>query len=480
MKRRKVLAAIGALSGGSALLTSTGAFTSVEADRDVAVRVDGDADSYLRLAACTDDTGTEQPNGEYVVTDDGQMGIDLTSNNQTTGGGEGVNADARSTFDNVLELCNQGTQEVCVDFELNVPPIPGPVPDRYDFVAGDPAVVFYRGSNRDEFVTTSELNVDRPGAINLGTGECQCIGFEVRSFGFSPGEKIFDAVDLTIRAEAGADCEDGPADPTPGYSRIFLTNSGDPSRSETRLLSVEKLDDNSGEAILQHVKWLGDGNFDQVDSMALTPDLETLYFYDKDTDRLGKNDLPVANNPFVDIAEVGGANPDDVVLGEFIPGGNSGPRLLAVSQNDNNVYEISDYDGSSPSATLIGDTGIQVTGSDIEWVEDGGNLYLHTNGNTADNKDLYTVDTTDGSTTDISDVGTGLTGTALGESGSVVGPRELIGSVSGYPGGIDPGEIIRFDIDSGDIVQTYEMTLDGDDYEYHFGDMTSGITDFGN
>jgi hypothetical protein len=216
MKRRQVLAAIGAVSGGSALLTSTSAFTGVSANRDIAVQVAGDADAFLRLGPCGDDSG----NAEYVDMSDGQLGIDLSESNADPSG-DGVNADALSRFDNVFEVANQGTQDVCVDFAVEVPDIPGPVPDRYDFGAGDPAVVFYRGDRRDDFVIANQLNPDREGAIELpiDSGSVECIGFEVRSFGFDTDTKLFDGVDLTIRADADANCggQDGtdPADPTP-------------------------------------------------------------------------------------------------------------------------------------------------------------------------------------------------------------------------------------------------------------------------
>jgi hypothetical protein len=219
MKRRQVLAALGAASSGGALLTGTGAFTSVSADRSLSVSVADDADAFLRLAPCPGSA-----NGDYVDDSNGLLAIDLSGDNgNDPPAGSGVNAGALSVFDNVFEIANQGTQNVCVDFEVDVPPIPegADVPARYDFGPGDPAVVFYRGASRDEFVISNRLNPDRDGAIRLpldgGNGEC--IGFEVRAFGFESGTDLFDGVDLTIRADADADCQleggTGRADPTP-------------------------------------------------------------------------------------------------------------------------------------------------------------------------------------------------------------------------------------------------------------------------
>lgn len=108
MKRRDVLATLGILSGGAAFVSGTGAFTSVETERDVAVTVDGDADAFLALRGVG-------PNDEYVTTTNGQLGLDLTSSNPTNAGGQGVNPNAVTVLGDVIEVQNQGTQEVEVE-----------------------------------------------------------------------------------------------------------------------------------------------------------------------------------------------------------------------------------------------------------------------------------------------------------------------------------------------------------------------------
>lgn len=202
MNRRQLLFGSGAALGGASILGS-GAFTSVAASRDVTVAVADDADAFLRLAPC------DSPNGEYVDNSGGVLSIDLSGDNSNDPpSGDGVTPQGVSRFDDVFEIANQGTQNVCVDFEIEVPTVPGPVPDRYNFERGDPAVVFYRGSNRERFVVNNRLNPDTDGAIRLpiDNGNAECIGFEVRAFGFDSGEDLFDGLDLTIRADADADC----------------------------------------------------------------------------------------------------------------------------------------------------------------------------------------------------------------------------------------------------------------------------------
>lgn len=109
MNRRQVLASIGALGGGSAIVTGTGAFTSVEANRDLSVQVADDSSALLRMAAAG------EGNDEYVTTDGGELGIDITSSNPTDAGGQGVNADATTVIADLFEIQNQGTQEIAVE-----------------------------------------------------------------------------------------------------------------------------------------------------------------------------------------------------------------------------------------------------------------------------------------------------------------------------------------------------------------------------
>jgi hypothetical protein len=200
----------GATAAGGASLLGSGAFTSVAVERSVNINIAGDANAFLRLAPCKG-----SGNGDYVTgAQNGAMSIDLSDSNQDAG--DGVNPEALTRIDNIFEICNQGTQNICVDFEITVPEIKGKVPDGYDFEKGDPAVIFHRGSDRDAFVSTEGPNTDRPGAISLplNNGTCECIGMEIRSFGFSD-EDLFADTDLTIVAEAGADCT-GAVDPDPG------------------------------------------------------------------------------------------------------------------------------------------------------------------------------------------------------------------------------------------------------------------------
>ena len=238
MNRRKFVIGLGAASASGSALIGSGAFTSVSAERDIAVSTAGDDDAFLRLGACTNDAGEAMPNGGYVDQgSDGLFSISLSGNNgNDPPAGSGVNQNAVSRFDNVFEFCNQGTQEVCVDFAADVPVIPNgaDVPDRYSFGDGDLAVIFYRGANPEDPINVDELNPDRSGAFELDVGECQCVGIEVRAFGFGADTNLFDeGAELDIIADAEADCGGSPPVETPsGELERVYANSVDSDGTE--------------------------------------------------------------------------------------------------------------------------------------------------------------------------------------------------------------------------------------------------------
>jgi len=110
MQRRKFVIGMGALASGAAAAVGTGAFSSVEANRDVSVELAGDADAYLALTAERDDIISD-------VGDDETLDIDLGSQ-ETDEGGTGFNDDAVTEIDGVFKIENQGTQDG-VDLSLD-------------------------------------------------------------------------------------------------------------------------------------------------------------------------------------------------------------------------------------------------------------------------------------------------------------------------------------------------------------------------
>lgn len=111
MNRRTVLIGLGGLAAGGGALVGTGAFDTVEAERTVTVETAGDADAFLGITPFPD-----SENADYVtVPEDGTVEIDITDEGTDTSG-TGVNENAITAIDRLLEVTNNGTQSVAVGF----------------------------------------------------------------------------------------------------------------------------------------------------------------------------------------------------------------------------------------------------------------------------------------------------------------------------------------------------------------------------
>jgi len=115
--KRKLVGMLALVAVTTGVLFGTGAFTQVEAERQVDVAVADDSDAFLGITAIDESyTDTNSGNaGQNVVT------VDLTgANSGPDPTGDGINDDAVTTIDGVINITNQGTQTV----ELNVSSAP--------------------------------------------------------------------------------------------------------------------------------------------------------------------------------------------------------------------------------------------------------------------------------------------------------------------------------------------------------------------
>jgi hypothetical protein len=106
--RRNTLIGLGSLVAGSGALIGTGAFSSVEADRQVTVNTTGDGDALLALSLDTSyqgitDSGGSGTNGETTI------GITLDK----------INDDAVTTFNEALTITNNGGNSVSLTIDDN-------------------------------------------------------------------------------------------------------------------------------------------------------------------------------------------------------------------------------------------------------------------------------------------------------------------------------------------------------------------------
>jgi hypothetical protein len=184
MERRKFLIGAGSLAAGSAAAMGTGAFTSVEANRDVSIGVTGDASAYLRI------TREDTPNGnEYVENTSDGIALNFDS----------VNTQADSKFSNLLRVQNEGTQivRVGVDHEAS------------DLPAG--FGVFAEGPLNDGSLLPKQ-NVQPHSGDNPGSSLVDSDGDGNTNYKVSSGSYSSPPSNSTIATGAGFDFWDDPVD----------------------------------------------------------------------------------------------------------------------------------------------------------------------------------------------------------------------------------------------------------------------------
>ncbi len=105
--RRRLLLGIATLGAGAGLIGGTGAFTSVEADREVTVEFADDSEALLEMTSPNE----EGEGRSYVSIDEGDDGtISIII--------EDVNRNAKTKIDNLVRFQNNGSQTVSLSAEF--------------------------------------------------------------------------------------------------------------------------------------------------------------------------------------------------------------------------------------------------------------------------------------------------------------------------------------------------------------------------
>lgn len=156
------------------LITATGAFTTVTAERTATVNVAGDDAALLGLAPANTANG-----GEYASTSGGQLEVSL----------EDLNLNAVTTFDQVVNVTNRGSQDVGV----------------WIVKSGDnPGLVsFYNGTVYD---AAHRMDNSSSGAQVLSPGESIQVSIQVDT----SGQSLSDGDDLLSTIEVHADADEAP------------------------------------------------------------------------------------------------------------------------------------------------------------------------------------------------------------------------------------------------------------------------------
>lgn len=200
MRRRNFIAGLGSLTAAGAAAVSTGAFTSVSADRSVTVEVADDDAALLGLEP------SPGPNGAYASQSGGTLALDFSD---TDAGGSGVGTDSVYQFDDVFRVTNRGTQPVYVWVTLDFSSV--------GFGPGD--VYFYPDRDEDEKLRDGSDEV-----LGLGVGQSASVGVYVDSAAVTSGGTL----SATIHANAD---KPNPSEAVDGGGEDFAVVTENPTES---------------------------------------------------------------------------------------------------------------------------------------------------------------------------------------------------------------------------------------------------------
>jgi len=215
MKRRKFLLGVGSAAAAGSALIGSGAFSQVDAQRQVTIQVAEDPNAYLGMNDCIGRDGEPTANSSFAeIDEDGHLAVDMGPSGYGPGdGGQGVNSESISWFDNVFQLCNQGKE--CVGLWIDEKR--GDDPER---------VTFYVDSDKpparyveDDLTTRERVSNDgslqeignsREDAIRLDLGECVCVGIQTYTreddsyeiTNPSEGDQLLEGVTISADVEA--------------------------------------------------------------------------------------------------------------------------------------------------------------------------------------------------------------------------------------------------------------------------------------
>lgn len=168
---RGKLFALLAIFAAIGLVTASGAFTSVTAERTVTVDIAGDSAALLGLSPNSTANGAFATNAT-----NGELQLDFSDSNMPSA--SGLNPNATTFFGSVFDVQNNGNQEINVTI-----------------TNGDGWITLYEGNS-----TTTNLEGTPK---TLAAGDKFTVGVEIDSANFSEGDTQTSTITIQADATAG-------------------------------------------------------------------------------------------------------------------------------------------------------------------------------------------------------------------------------------------------------------------------------------
>ena len=197
--RRSVLIGLGGLVAGGGALIGTGAFDTVEAQRTVSVETAGDADAFLGLVPAREALGLD---GDDLAVEDGEL-LEIAIGNEAD---EGLNQNARTVFNHLVQVQNNGTQTVDeVTLEFTTTPGDVDAGGTFSFPVADTDGTDIQGNI--ESVGNGDDILDAGGDVpsSLGSGDAVVFGLEIDLLNGGDDGDLPEDGDYTLEITANAE-----------------------------------------------------------------------------------------------------------------------------------------------------------------------------------------------------------------------------------------------------------------------------------
>lgn len=195
------LFALLAIFAAIGLVTATGAFTSVQADRTATVDVAGDSSALLGITKYSGSGSTANADEYVSTTVDDTIQIEVASDD----GGSGVNIDAETDIANLLVLTNQGSQAVGVYITVTDEASDEPSSS----TSGESGMVTFYNTT---FGATADGSIQgTANAVKLDPGESLVVGMKLNvDSSLSADDDIIDEITIIADASLASSANQGP------------------------------------------------------------------------------------------------------------------------------------------------------------------------------------------------------------------------------------------------------------------------------